>query len=241
MKRWRRIVDFGNGCGEVEEYYSTRRGNKKSARGKNRKSTDIDQLILNERYAEDKLRWLINTNFRQGDMHIALTYRKNERPEFEESIKRVNGFLRTLRSHYKKIAQPCKYIWSTELSKRGVIHHHFVIEYIDLKTLSGMWKWGKVWVNGLLDNTGEYGGLANYIIKQNRRAFDTPTFPVKKRWNASKNLKQPEIRYKRMKGKAWRNLPQDTKKYRIVSGTLKDGIHGLFGTPWRHYQIKFIE
>lgn len=240
--KWRRIVRFGqSNLGEVEEYFSTRRGNGKiCCRGKNKNTTPWDQQLINERNAEDNLRWAINCNFKPGDLHIALTYKKGERPSGDECLKRVQKFLRKLRYYYKKLGKPFKYIWTTELGERGAIHHHFILEYIDLRLLQSFWPWGKVHLNDFLDNTGEYEVLAWYLIKNNRKAFCSSKFPNKKRFNASHNLVKPIIYYKRIKGKTFRADPKDNKSYEIIPGSFKQGIHGITATPWRRYKVRFL-
>lgn len=240
--RWRRIVRFGeSGKGEVEEYFSTRKGNGKIAmRGKNKGTTPWDQELINERNAEDKLRWIINNNFKQWDLHIALTYRKQDRPSEVEYLKRVQTFLRKLRTYYKKLDKPFKYIWTTEVGERGAIHHHMILEKIDLQVLQELWPWGKVQFNSYLDESGEYGALANYIIKNSRKAFYSSKFPSSKRYNASKNLVIPMPEYKRIKARSFRGPPKDNSVYEIIPGTLIEGIHGITATPWRRYKVKFL-
>lgn len=238
--RWKRIVNLGNGYAEVEEYYAARRG-KKSCRRSPFGSTARDQAIINERNAEDRLRWLITANFKQGDLHLSLTYRKDDRPTFEESKKRVREFNRLMRNYYKKQGKEYKYIWTTEKGKRGAIHHHFILEYMDLRITQSFWKWGKVIFNSCLDKSESYGALAWYLIKGNRKAFNSCDYPSYKRYNAAKCLKQPVITYKRLKAAVWRDFPKSCREYEVLKWTYDEGIHGLLQTPWRRYMIKFNE
>ncbi len=240
--RWKRIVQYANSTeGEVEEYFSTRRGTGKiCTRGKNKNTTAYDQAIINERNSEDNLRWQINSNFKKGDLHLAFTYAKENRPSLDESKSYVQKSLRKIRAYYKKIDKPFKYIWTTEIGKRGAVHHHFILEYIDLRILQKFWPHGRIRLMNMLDESGRYDALADYIIKGSRKAFEMDSCPNKKRFNSSQNLLKPKINYERVRAKKWIKDPQTNEKYMVVPGTLKQGIHGITGTPWRKYHIKFL-
>lgn len=65
---------------EVMKYYSSRYGKKGIKRGKRQNLTKEEQIKVNKRAAEKKLRRLINENFQEGDTHLVLDYRKERRP-----------------------------------------------------------------------------------------------------------------------------------------------------------------
>ena len=64
---------------EVMKYYSSRYGKKGIKRGKRQNLTKEEQIKVNKRAAEKKLRRLINENFQEGDTHLVLDYRKESR------------------------------------------------------------------------------------------------------------------------------------------------------------------
>ena len=67
------------------------------------KPTKKEQLEVNERVAEKKLRRLLNNNFQPGDSHTVLDYDPKERPADNDSMRRdKDKFLRDLRKVYKK-------------------------------------------------------------------------------------------------------------------------------------------
>ena len=65
---------------EVMKYYSSRYGKKGIKRGERKALTKEEQIKVNKRAAEKKLRRLINENFQEGDTHLVLDYRKERRP-----------------------------------------------------------------------------------------------------------------------------------------------------------------
>ena len=60
---------------------------------------------VNQRNAEKNLRRLLNANFKKNDIHLVLTYRKDERPTPEESKEYLRKFLRDMRKIFKKKIQ----------------------------------------------------------------------------------------------------------------------------------------
>ena len=69
---------------EVMKYYSSRYGKKGIKRGERKALTKEEQIKVNKRAAEKKLRRLINENFQEGDTHLVLDYRKGEKTSRKE-------------------------------------------------------------------------------------------------------------------------------------------------------------
>ena len=61
-----RTVKAGN-TKEITKYYSARYG-RKHRKSERKAETEDKQKRVNENNAEDKLRWLINSNFQKGDL-----------------------------------------------------------------------------------------------------------------------------------------------------------------------------
>ena len=73
---------------------------------------------------------------------------------------------------------PLKYVAVTE-SKDKRLHHHIVINKMDMEKVIDLWKHGRVIVSRL-EPEGDYTGLANYITKESGESKG-------KRWKQSRN------------------------------------------------------
>ena len=113
---------------EVMKYYSSRYGKKGIKRGERKALTKEEQIKVNKRAAEKKLRRLINENFQEGDTHLVLDYIKERRPAGRKQMREdADDFLREMRKLYKRHGIPFKYIHVMEIGKKGALHHHLVI------------------------------------------------------------------------------------------------------------------
>ena len=132
-KKWRDLLQLRRviilaeaGAGktkEIEKSYSSRYGRKGIGRSKNMNPTPDDVKRVNQRNAETRLRRLINCNFEKNDIHLVLTYKKDERPKPEEAKKILANFIRRIKRRYKKLGIEFKYIHVTEFGKKnGAIH-----------------------------------------------------------------------------------------------------------------------
>lgn len=222
---------------EISKYYSSRYKKKCKKKSERINLTSEEQLKVNERASEKKLRLLINENFKYGDSHTVLDYEKEERPADNETMRRdKDKFLRALRKVYKKYGAELKYILVMEVGKKGARHHHIVMnmpECVPMKEIMNCWKKGRMHIN-LLDNHPNYARLANYLIKQSAHYFRMPEAMQKKRWCSSKNLDKPEVLFKEpIKDKGWYNriavIPKELNKikkdYYIDEDMTREGIH----------------
>ncbi len=224
---------------EVRKYYSSRHGKKGSSRSSNINPTPEDVKKVNLRAAITKLRRLINTNFGFKDIHLVLTYRKDARPSPEEARKDLEKFLRKLRSYFKKQGKQLKYIAVTEYKKKA-IHHHLVITSMDTRDLVDLWTMGKPRPT-YLDDSGQYGLLAEYLIKETQSTFDSEDAIVGKRWCASKNLEKPFIEKNIVESNTWRKEPKPTQGYYIEKGSIVSGIHEITGYEFQFYSMIKID
>ncbi|WP_373482879.1 hypothetical protein [Acetobacterium sp.] len=202
------------------------------------KPTSEQMQVINERNAETKLRRLINTNYGQGDLHIVLTYAKEKRLAPEKAKIELEKFIRKIRAEYRKNNEELRYILVTEY-KRKSIHHHLIANTIDHVTAKDF---DRIWTNGRinftpLDDKGQYSDLAAYLIKETRKTFREPGSPSRKRWNASKNLKKPEIKKEIIKAKEWRKVPEPVKGYIIDTDSIREGFHDFTGWPYQVYSM----
>ena len=179
-------------CGDymdVDIYPVFRR---QSGRGKKAKPTSEVQEKLNARNAERKLLRLLHTNFTGGDYEIHLTYRDADLPKSEEEAKkRVDNFMRRVKRRFEKSLpeRELRYIIVDEGGAKegeGRFHHHVTISGgIDRTELEELWGHGYANCRQLQFTEDGVAGLARYITKGKKAAG-------RRRWRASKNLKQPE-------------------------------------------------
>lgn len=173
------------------------------------KRTSNAQRNLNDRNARKRVERLINTNFKNGDYWLTLTYDKKHLPaDIEEAKKNMKNFIK--RMNYRRNKEGlgnAKYIYITEHRSTGEnkvrCHHHMILDCeLSAETVEKMWKCGRR--NNIRRIEGDeegLTGLANYMTKDPAGA---------KRWCASTNLKQPEERksYSRFKESHVRKIVQ---------------------------------
>ena len=227
---------------EIRKYYSSRYKVKGIKRSENKKPTVEEQKVVNSKRAEKELRRIINTNFKEGDYHLVLTYRKEDRTEDKEEIKKqMAKFVRGMREEYKKQGLEFKYVHVAEVGERGALHHHLVVNAIDPKVINKLWKYGRVKIN-LLDETGQYKKLASYLIKYTDKVIGTEREIYGKRWNSSKNLEKPRIKKRIVSSKRGYNAEaREIKGYYIDKETVKSGISVFSGFPYYEYTLVKIK
>lgn len=224
---------------EVYKRFSSRYNKKGIPRGANVSPTAEAVKKINEKNAEDKLRQLINTNFGYMDIHLVLTYKKELRPDAEQAKKDLAKFIRKLRLVYKKNGRELKYISVTEY-KNKAIHHHLIINSIDMRDVVPLWEFGRARPT-YLDETGQYGKLASYLIKETSKTYKTEKSASGKRWNASKNLIKPKVIKEIISANSWRDEPKPLKGYYIEKDSVVSGIHEISGYMFQRYCMIRLE
>lgn len=178
---------------------------------------------------------LILTNFREGDWHITLTYRKSERPEsLKEAKEQRRKFFKNMRKAYKKAGFVFKYICVTEIGKHGAAHHHLIIEDIATSELNTKdlvmqyWKYGARRFTPMYEE-GEFKNLAEYLVKEEGREYS---------YTRSRNLIVPQPKKEKVYGRKWDEEPQPEKGYYIIKDSLINGINPVTGRPYQHYMMR---
>lgn len=241
MPYMERVSRCGENVMEVYKYNSCRwiGKSKGEKREKGLGKTSEAQWRVNERQAETTLRKLINTNFGKGDLHIVLTYRREERPDPQEGRKRCERFLRRARALYRKNEMELRYIQVTEY-KRGAIHHHIIMNRVDAGALAELWEWGAV-RPGYLDGRKNHQDLAAYLIKETAKTFREKGSPYGRRWTQSRNLKQPEEKLRTVPANSWRKQPKEPDGWMLDKKSLEEGEHELTGFRYQRYILVKIE
>lgn len=173
---------------EVEHYPVTEHGYRHDRKYR---LSRTEQQKLNIKNAVKKLIRLVNTNFWLGDLLIHGTYRPDEMPKSEkEVLKDIQNYFRRISRYRKKHGlPPLKYIYVIECSGSGKWHWHGIMSAMDRNIAEELWKHGDFVNADRFQPTTQTGGeaFAKYISKK----------PMgKRRWNCSKNLKQPTVKTK---------------------------------------------
>ena len=187
MKSQEKRIISGNYL-EVEHYPVTEHGYRHDRKYR---LSRTEQQKLNIKNAVKKLIRLVNTNFWLGDLLIHCTYRPDEMPESEkEVLKDIQNYFRRISRYRKKHGlPPLKYIYVIECSNSGKWHWHGIMSAMDRNIAEELWKHGDFVNTDRFQPTTQTGGeaFAKYISKK----------PMgKRRWNCSKNLKQPIVKTK---------------------------------------------
>lgn len=176
-------------CGEfldVEFFPVYKKANTRRSRYK---PTSEGQAVLNRRRSQRRLTRLIHTNFTERDCALHLTYADCFMPEDENVAKRnVQNYLRRLKRLYQKHGLELKYICVTEKGKKsGRLHHHLIISGgVSRDAVENVWKMGRANTKRLQFDENGVAGLSHYVTKQAL---------FYKRWNASKNLTEPDTKH----------------------------------------------
>ena len=149
---------------------------------------------LNRERSERHFILLVDGNFSEEDIHLTLTY-KGETPDYKRAKMDVRNFIdRVKRLRSKLGMEPGKYAGAIEGGADGTrerIHVHIVMNGgIDRETLETIWAKGYANADRLRPDENGLEAVARYIIKQSRTGKEK----FKKRWFASRNLKQPKTR-----------------------------------------------
>ncbi|MDN0033290.1 hypothetical protein QVN85_10280 [Oscillibacter valericigenes] len=238
----RRIVQAGP-VRETRKFMNGRIHTKGAKRAPRHLATPADQIKINERVAEERLRWKINANFGKGDLHVVLHYYRKTMT-LDEAADCLALFRRRLKDACRKAGIPCRYIVCTETKRMTNIHHHMILNSMDPDIVAAAWE--SVAGGGhisftKLDGRGNHGDLANYLIKETRSTVDRYKEAGRKtrRFSPSQHLEMPEPRYEVVQASQWREEPKAKKGcvlFKFDDGeTLRRGWHEKTGYEWQEY------
>lgn len=221
---------------EIQKYIPGNYGAPGCARERKRKRTPAEIKAQNERNKRRKVQRLIMANFGEGDLHVTLTYRKEERPETAEMANALRAkFLSELRKGFKKAGVELKYIGVTEIGSRGAAHHHIIVnnpEGMDvIKLIQKSWKHGHAYYSALYED-GEFEQLADYLLKGESDKGASYT--------RSRNLKIPEPKRELVRSKRWKDPPTVPKGWEIIKETVFNGVNPVTGYPYQRYMMRRI-
>lgn len=234
---------------EVKKTYSARYG-KKLPRAGNIQRTSKEQEAVNRQQAIDELRRILNENFRPGDWHAIFTYPQAAPPGKQEAKRALQIFLRRLRAVYREKETELRYVSVTEYEHKR-IHHHLILPALPggMKPVKALWKAvvselfytaeererGEPlhlrfpWVQ--LDDSGQYGALAEYLIKETEKTRKTADAFSKRRYCCSKNIVHPKPKIEQISAKEWRKDPPPKKGHYIDKRESFNGTGEKSGLP----------
>ena len=218
---------------EVRKYYDWNHGraHRKQPRTKCNERSSERQAEYNKRQAIDRLRWKLNAGCEAGDYHITLTY-SGDAPAPEEASKHLRNYLARLRRLYTNGGHTFQWLAVTEFQNKRIHHHLILKQGPELMEIIKRWKYGRPKVV-MLDNTGQYADLAEYLVKETDKTFRDPECKQKKRWSCSRNWPEPVITKKVIKASKWNESPKALKGYvledeKTYQGFTEDGYPFIF-------------
>lgn len=171
---------------EAKEYFSPRERGISCERAARENLSTEKMEEYNCMEARRKCARMVNTNFKEGDLFLTLTFR--ERVDIKTALRLFRNFIERLkRLRKRKGYAELKYLYVVERKNKRE-HVHLLINKMDLtmKELKEVWGLGRVMVS-ILEPGGDYTGLAYYITKENYKEYG-------KRWSGSRNLEKPKVK-----------------------------------------------
>ncbi len=234
---------------EVKKTYSARFG-KKIARSGNILPTSKAQEKVNQQMAVDELRRILNENFRPGDWHADFTYPQEEPPSKQRAKETLLLFMRRLRQLYRSMGVELKYVSVTEYEKKR-IHHHVVLPNTPdyMNSVKALWRktvqeqfytkeeieqgepQHMVFRWSQLDTSGQYGELADYLIKETSRSRKKKDAFSKRRYCCSKNIVHPRPTVEIISANEWKKEPPQRKGHYIDKNASFNGVSENNGMP----------
>lgn len=144
-------------------------------RGPNKGTTTEKQARINERVAEEHLRWDLNANFDHRDLHAVLHYYAKD-TTFQEILADKAAFLAALRKICKKRGIKYKAVVVIETKRMTNPHLHLVISRMDPEIITEAWENIPRGGGGIsfrpLDRRGNHAKLAAYLMKESRSTME---------------------------------------------------------------------
>lgn len=222
---------FAGNTVETKKYYCFKFHNS-GERGKKKNETPESQKKLNQRKAGDRLRWLMNTNFNDGDLLVTFSFHLHPPNDSREMQSFMSKALRKM----KRVNPDMKYIYVKEIGPRGSRHAHALIKGLDLKEIKKCWEYGSTQAEVLYTN-GQYRKIAEYFIKYASKTEETEGKLIGKRWYSSQNLKKPKIKKKVITANEFRQEPHIPKGYHLEKDSEYYGVSEFTGFEFYTYTV----
>lgn len=228
---------------EIEKHYDGRFGAPGMPRQPKRKKTPEEMARQNLWRRCRELRRIIELNFGEGDWHVILTCRPEERPDKEEAPKVIRAFRDKLQRAFRKQGWDLKYIITCEIGERGAVHWHMIVNNMHNDGTSTASLIRKLWARGRpyftqLDGSGDYRKLAEYLTKESSKRAKKGETGEKLSYMASRNLVRPTVKEEKVDAVKWNKQPRIPAGWCLVEGSLVNGINKFTGLPYQYYTIR---
>ncbi|GAB6169671.1 hypothetical protein JCM1393_25190 [Clostridium carnis] len=155
---------------------------------KNKKSSKSQQNLNKKNKIKEVVR-LVNTNFKNGDLYVTLSY-YGKPPNKDRAKKDIDNYIKRIKRWWKvnkpneefKYISVIDYVDDPTKSKRTRIHHHLIMSRMDRDIAEKKWGLGTANANRLQADEIKFEKVATYIASQS-----------KTRIGKSKNLKKPTV------------------------------------------------
>ncbi|MCM1190645.1 MAG: hypothetical protein NC541_15300 [bacterium] len=230
----------------VEKHYDGRYGAPGMSREKRGKATPEQMAKQNLWRRTRDLTRLIEYNFGPGDWHVVLPCYPGQRPAAEEAPKVIRDFWKKLRAEYKRQGWELKIVLTCETGTRGAVHWHAVINDRHNDSTSTAKLIRKLWTRGrpyftALDESGDYGALAEYIVKETAKRVRKGETGEKLSYMRSRNLVKPPVRREKVEAGSWRKEPKAPSGWEVVKGSVVNGTNPYTGQPYQYYTLRRLE
>ena len=206
-------------------------GNHTGKRGARLNTTPERVQQNNDRLAVKDLARKLNANFKHKDLHIVLTYAVV--PNRQQAKKDRAAFIKALRKEMRSQGKELKYIAVTEYEHTR-IHHHIVINNFNINTINELWTKGFVKFS-VLDETGNYTELAEYLIKETTKTFRKEDSLYKRRYSCSANLIKPVVKKEEVDPSELWDDPEPIEGYYIPEEYVRRFEHPVTGLEHLEY------
>lgn len=216
---------------EKRKYYSYKFHNP-GTRGEKKKETPEAQKRLNQKRAGDRLRWLLNTNFEDGDLLATFSFHLHPPNDSQEMQSFMSKAIRKMR----KLNPNLKYVYVKEIGPRGSRHVHAVMKGLELSQIKSCWEYGSV-QGEILYTNGQYRKIAEYFIKYSIKTEETEGELVGKRWYSSQNLEKPKIKKKIISAREFRKEAHVPRGYSLEKESEYHGFCEFTGYEYYTYTV----
>lgn len=227
----------------IRRYHTLRYNCRGERRESREKVTTAKQETINRRLAERKLAAKMNTNFTdETGMLVTWTYARESRPPtLDDMAVDIRNLLKALRREFENIGT-LKYIYVKEIGSKGAHHIHMIMSVCDVRVLKKCWNHGFVHVKPL-DSDNDYTRIAQYFVKYANKTEETLGRRIGKRWNSSRNLKEPVIVKQVVNANTFADKTRrstirkyEKQGYYMVKDSERTGISEM---GFRYYEAKF--
>lgn len=193
----------------------------------------------NRKKSERDLSILVNYNFTAGDLHIVLTH-KGAEPTAQEAKRMLDNFKKSLRRRYRKKGIELKWICTTEFENTRIHHHMIINKGLPIEEIAEIWGAGIVRTS-VLDKSGDYRKLANYLIKETGKTFRAEGAVQRQRYSCSKTIERPVTKKESVSAAALFRDPKPVKGYYIDQDSIYKGNNPATEQPYMEYVMVSLD